>query len=102
MVDAFVAQALRADPVLADLKGDAEFNALKPARVTVPTLVLYGDRDPGIWPEDAAKYFVELATPDKQMVVLPGADHAAQLEDTHEAWIAAVREFPHPAASAER
>jgi pimeloyl-ACP methyl ester carboxylesterase len=93
VIDAFVAQALRADPVLADLKGDAEFNALKPSRVTVPTLVLYGDQDPGIYPEDAAKYFVELATPDKQMVVLPGGDHAAQLEDTHEAWIAAVVNF---------
>lgn len=93
VVDAFIAQALRADPVLADLKGDAEFNALKPSRVTVPTLVLYGDQDPGIYPEDAAKYFVELGTPDKQMVVLPGGDHAAQIEDTHDAWIAAVVGF---------
>ena len=93
VVDAFVAQALRADPVLADLKGDAEFNALKPSRVTVPTLVLFGDQDPGIYPDDAAKFFVQLATPDKQLVVLPGGDHAAQLEDTHEAWIAAVVNF---------
>lgn len=93
VIDAFVAQALRADPVLADLKGDAEFNALEPARVMVPTLVLYGDDDPGIYPEDAVKYFLQLATPDKQMVVLPGADHAAQLEDSHEAWIAAVVNF---------
>ena len=27
------------------------------------------------------------------MVVLPGADHAAQLEDTHDAWIAAIVNF---------
>jgi hypothetical protein len=27
------------------------------------------------------------------MVVLPEADHAAQLEDTHDAWIAAVVNF---------
>jgi hypothetical protein len=26
-------------------------------------------------------------------VVLPGGDHAAQLEDTHDAWIAAVVSF---------
>ena len=42
---------------------------------------------------DAGKFFAALATPDKQMVSLPGADHAAQLEDTHDAWIAAVVNF---------
>jgi pimeloyl-ACP methyl ester carboxylesterase len=93
VIQAFVDQALKADPVLMDLKGDAEFNALKPARLTVPTLVLYGERDPGIVAEDAAKFFARLATPDKQLVVLPGADHAAQIEDTHDAWIAAIVSF---------
>jgi len=93
VVDAFVAQALRSDPVLADLKGDSQFNTLRPSEVTVPTLVLYGDRDPGVVGETAGKYFARLGTADKQMVVLPGADHAAHLEDTHEAWIAAVVGF---------
>lgn len=90
---AFVAQALRADPVLADLRHDAEFNALDPGRVTVPTLVLYGERDAGVIHEDAGKFFARLATPDRQLVILPGGDHAAQLEDTHDAWIAAVVGF---------
>lgn len=93
VVKAFVAQALRADPVLADLRSDAEFNALDPARLRTPTLVLYGERDPGVLHEDAGKFFARLATPDRQLVVLPGADHAAQLEDTHAAWIAAVINF---------
>jgi pimeloyl-ACP methyl ester carboxylesterase len=93
VVDAFVAQALAADPVLADLKNDGEFNMLKPSRVTVPTLVLFGDRDPGVVPADAGKFFARLATPDKQMIALPGADHAALVEDTHDAWIAAVVNF---------
>lgn len=93
MVDAFVAQALKADPILADLKHDEEFNALKPARVTVPTLVLFGARDPGVPIADAAKFFSRLAAPDKQMISLPGGAHAAQLEDTHEAWVAAVVSF---------
>lgn len=92
-IQAFVAQALKADPVLADLKGDSEFSALRPSRVTVPTLVLFGERDPGVGISDAGKVFADLGTPDKQMVVLPGADHAAQLEDTHERWIAAVVGF---------
>ena len=93
VIKAFVEQALKADPVLADLKGDSEYNVMKPARVTVPTLVLYGDNDPGVPHEDAGKFFARIAAGDKQMVVLPEADHAAQLEDTHDAWIAAVVNF---------
>lgn len=93
MTRAFVEQALKADPVLADLKNDAEFNALRPRRLTVPTLVIFGERDPGIVMSDAGKFFARLGTPDKQMVSLPGADHAAQLEDTHDAWMAAVISF---------
>jgi pimeloyl-ACP methyl ester carboxylesterase len=93
VVRAFVAQALRADPVLADLRNDAEFNALDPTRIVTPTLVLYGERDPGVLHDDAGKFFARLATPDRQLVVLPGGDHAAQIEDTHEAWVAAVLNF---------
>jgi pimeloyl-ACP methyl ester carboxylesterase len=93
VVKAFVAQALRADPVLADLRNDAEFNALDPTRVKTPTLLLYGERDPGVLHEDAGKFFARLATPDRHQVVLAGADHAAQIEDTHAAWIAAVVNF---------
>jgi pimeloyl-ACP methyl ester carboxylesterase len=76
-----------------DLKNDAEFNALKPAKLTTPTLILYGERDGGVLPDDAGKFFARLAASDKQMVVLPGADHAAHLEDVHDAWIAAIVNF---------
>ena len=93
VIKAFVEQALKADPILADLKNDSEYNGMKPARLTVPTLVLYGDNDPGVPDEDAGKFFARIAAGDKQMVVLPEGDHAAQLEDTHDAWIAAVVNF---------
>ena len=93
VVQAFIEQALRADPVLVDLKGDAEFNMLKPDRVSVPTLVIFGENDPGVALSDAGKFFGRLGTQDKQMVEIPGADHCAQLEDTHDAWIAAVVNF---------
>jgi pimeloyl-ACP methyl ester carboxylesterase len=93
VVEAFVSQALKSDPITADLKNDDEFNALKPANVAVPTLVLYGERDINVPAADGAKFFARLGTPDKQMIELPGADHAAQLEDTHDAWIAAVVSF---------
>jgi pimeloyl-ACP methyl ester carboxylesterase len=93
VITAFVQQALRADPFLVDLKDDGDFNAFDPAKLTTPTLVLYGSADPGVDPGDAGKMFAKIAATDKQMVVLPGADHAAQLEDTHDAWIAAVVNF---------
>jgi pimeloyl-ACP methyl ester carboxylesterase len=93
VIQAFVEQAMKADPVLMDLKSDAEFNALKLAKMTTPTLILYGERDAGVIPEDAGKFFATLATGDKQMVVLPGSDHAAHVEDTHDAWIAAIVNF---------
>ena len=93
VVRAFVEQALKADPILMDLKNDSEFNGIKADHITVPTLLLFGENDPGIAPGDAGKFFAALATGDKQMVSLPGSDHAALLEDTHDAWIAAVVNF---------
>ena len=93
VIKAFTEQALETDPVLTDLRNDAEFNALDPAEVKVPTLMVFGDRDPGVLQADAGKFFARLGTPDKQLVVLPGADHAAHIEDTHDAWLAAVVGF---------
>jgi pimeloyl-ACP methyl ester carboxylesterase len=93
VVQAFQTQALQADPIMMDLKGDAEFNALKPVRITTPTLLLYGEHDPNVSDEDAGRLFAKLGTHDKRIVELPRADHAAQIEDTHDAWVAAVAEF---------
>jgi pimeloyl-ACP methyl ester carboxylesterase len=61
--------------------------------MATPTLVLFGSADPGMSLDDAGKMFAKLASKDKQMIVLPGADHAAHLEDTHDAWVAAVVNF---------
>jgi pimeloyl-ACP methyl ester carboxylesterase len=93
VISSFVEQALKTDPVLADVKADAEFNAFEPKKLTTPALVLYGSADPGVTGDDAGKMFAKLGSRDKQMVVLPGADHAAQVEDSHEAWIAAIVNF---------
>lgn len=93
IVTAFVEQALKADPILVDVKNDVEFNAFEPEKMATPALVLFGSADPGVVIADAGKMFAKLAARDKQMVVLPGADHAAQLEDTHDAWIAAIVNF---------
>lgn len=91
VIRAFVDQALRADPVMADLRGDDEFNALDPARVAVPVLLIYGDRDPTLSSEMVHR--LADGFDDGQVVVLTGADHAAHLENTHDAWIEAVATF---------
>lgn len=93
VVNAFIAQALKADPILVDLKDDDEFNVFEPEQLMTPTLVIFGSNDPSLLIEDAGKMFAKIAARDKQMVVLPGADHAAHIEDTHDAWIAAVVGF---------
>ena len=93
VVNAFVAQALKADPVLVDLARDSEFNDIDVSRLAVPTLVLYGDRDPAVSDEVASLFLAGIGPIEKNIVVLRGGDHAAQLEDTHDAWIAAVAGF---------
>lgn len=93
VVSAFVRQALATDPVRADWIREEEFNALEPARLTMPTLVLQGARDPGVPMDVTARFFRAMAASERQWTLLPGADHVAQLEDTHDAWVAAVVEF---------
>ena len=94
MVDAYVAAALAADPVRVDWRNQqTEFQALDPSRVTVPTLLIQGERDPAAPADAQARLFVGLGTPDKQWVVLSGGDHAALVEDTHPAFIAAIVAF---------
>lgn len=92
VVTAFVEEAMRTDPIMADWRDDEEF-IWDSARVSVPTLVMYGDRDPSVDAKDARAFVARLATRDKQLVVLPGADHFAHVEDTHDAWVAAVANF---------
>jgi pimeloyl-ACP methyl ester carboxylesterase len=94
VIDAYVAAALAADPVRVDWRNQQnEFEALDPAKVLVPTLLMQGERDP-LAPADAqARLFTGLGTHDKQWVVLPGGDHAALIEDTHAAFVAAVVAF---------
>jgi pimeloyl-ACP methyl ester carboxylesterase len=93
VVRAFVDQALKSDPVLADVRDESAFNALAPARLSKPTLVIFGERDPGVLRADAERMLAAVGTTDKQLVVLKGADHVAQLENTHDAWVGAILAF---------
>jgi pimeloyl-ACP methyl ester carboxylesterase len=90
---AFTAQALAADPVRVDWIPEEDFNALDPARLTMPTMILHGSRDPGIPVAVTARFFKKIGASQRQWTMLPGGDHAAQLEDTHASFISAVVEF---------
>ena len=92
MVAAYVKAALKADPILTDWRFADQFNALDPARVTIPTLVLQGERDPE--PQAALqRLFTGLGTAQKSWVTLQGGDHAALLEDTRPLFADAVVSF---------
>lgn len=93
VVDAFVTQALAADPVRMDWIREDEFNDLRLEKVTMPVLVIQGSRDPGMDDSTTGKFVAGLAAVHRQWTILPGGDHAAQLEDTHDAFVDAVAGF---------
>ena len=91
VIEAYVAQAVAANPVRVDWRDEAEF-VFDAGKVTVPTLLLYGANDP-LLDESKATFFAALATPDRAFVVLPDSDHAAHVENSHLAWVRAVDMF---------
>ncbi|MDE0898944.1 MAG: alpha/beta fold hydrolase [Longimicrobiales bacterium] len=92
-IEAYVESALAADPVRSDWTSGHEFNALDPARVTVPTLILQGEHDPLSPPRFQNWLFTGLATVDKSWVVIPGGDHAAFLETPRAYFLSALESF---------
>ena len=93
VVKAFVAAALAADPVFAEWSNDHEWNALRADRMRVPVMLLHGANDPGASPQLAGEFLAAVESQSRSYVVLPLADHCAQLEDTHEAFVSSVVEF---------
>jgi len=79
-IDAYVSQALTADPVRVDVRNEDQYNTLDGSRIHVPTLVIVGEHDPLAPAEYQAKLYTRLATGHKQWVTVPGGDHAAFLE----------------------
>jgi pimeloyl-ACP methyl ester carboxylesterase len=56
-------------------------------------MLIHGSNDPGASTSVAGEFLAAVRSPSKSYVVLPIADHCAQLEDTHDAFISAVVEF---------
>lgn len=92
-VRAYVRAALAADPVRADWRRLEEYNALDPATVRVPTLLIQGALDPQAPTDAHARFISRLGTTDRQWVVIAGGDHAALLEDTQPAFVATMVAF---------
>ncbi len=79
-IDAYVTVSLAADPVKTDLRHYDHYNALDPAKVSTPTLVIQGEFDPIAPSEYQQKLYSRLETGHKQWVTVPGGDHAAFME----------------------
>ncbi len=92
-VETYVAAALKADPVRSDWKALHEWNAVSPAALTVPTLLMHGEMDPFAPVPAQAAVFSRLGSPDRQWIILAGGDHAALVEKTLPAFIAAIVNF---------
>lgn len=92
-IDSYVAEALKADPIKADLKSRDDYNELDPAKVTTPTLIIRGQHDPIAPPDRQAKLYMRLGTGHKQWVTVPNSDHAAHLETPRPYFIRALVSF---------
>jgi pimeloyl-ACP methyl ester carboxylesterase len=92
-IEAFVEAAVRADPIRADWRAMNELDALDPAKVGMPTLLIHGEHDPYAPVPAQAKLFARLGHPDRAWVIVAGGDHAAHLEDTKDRFVHAVVSF---------
>lgn len=77
---AFAEAAVSADPIRVDWRALHQFNVLDPAALTLPTLVIHGQRDPIARAAWQAELVAGLGAENRQWVVIPNADHAAHLE----------------------
>lgn len=92
-IDTYVAMALEADPVKAELRHLDHYNALDPSKVAVPALVIQGEHDPIAPTELQVKLYTRLGSAHKQWVTVPGGDHAAFMESPRSYFLRALVSF---------
>jgi pimeloyl-ACP methyl ester carboxylesterase len=84
VVALYAKEALQTDPQSPNGFVDyVNFPILDPHRITVPTLIIFGEYDYFAKEEDLLPFFSQLGTRDKQFVVLPHGGHALLLEKDH-------------------
>jgi pimeloyl-ACP methyl ester carboxylesterase len=98
VIHAFVAQALAADPIFAEWRRFSQWDILRADKLKTPVLIIHGELDPGADPDAAKAFLAAVKSPLRHHIVLPGADHCAQLENTHGRFVDAVVHFIDEAA----
>jgi pimeloyl-ACP methyl ester carboxylesterase len=61
----------------------ANLHILDPARITVPTMIIHGEKDFAAKEEDLLPFYAQLNTHDKRYVLLPNGGHMLILEKDH-------------------
>lgn len=92
-IAAYVASAIASNPIRAEWRRESEWNLLDAAKIQAPTLVLFGEFDPAAQGDNQQALYARLRTPEKQLVVLRGGDHAALLENTQPDFVDAIIAF---------
>jgi pimeloyl-ACP methyl ester carboxylesterase len=90
--EAYIRSAVKNDPVRVDWRHEEQFNALDPARIHTPTLIVHGEGDPIARDAGVPAFFPRLGAVDRSWVVLARSDHVAHLERTA-AFVHAVTSF---------
>jgi pimeloyl-ACP methyl ester carboxylesterase len=94
VVALYAKEALQADPQSPNAFVDyPKLPILDPHRIIVPTMIIFGEYDYFATEEDLLPFFSQLATRDKQFVVLPHGGHALLLEKDHRRFQRAVLGF---------
>src|SRR6266851_8321514 len=84
VVDEIVKEVLQANPQAPNtFVENAHLPILDPARITVPTMIIHGERDYAAKVEDLLPFYSQLSTHDKLYVLLPDGGHALMLEKDH-------------------
>lgn len=92
-IAAYVAAALKTDPVRTDWRRLEQFNALDPAQLKTPTLLIQGELDPIAPTATESAFFSRIGTADRAWVVMAGGDHASLIENMQPAFVSAVVNF---------
>lgn len=84
VVALYAREALQTDPESPNAFVDsANLPVLDPLRITVPTMIIFGEYDYFAKEEDLLPFFSQLKTRDKRFVLLPHGGHALILEKDH-------------------
>ena len=84
VVQELVKEILRTDPQAPNIFVEYKIlPILDPARITVPTMIIHGERDHLAKEEDLLPFYSQLATHDKRYVLLPEGGHALIFERDH-------------------